>query len=76
MHVVGPSRTPKGRELRIHLTKMFNAWRRGERTSAQPQLPNFSNPAEAARAWADQYDARLAAEEQVKLLEPATHIRK
>lgn len=25
-------------------------------------LPNFSNPAEAARAWAEQYEARLIAE--------------
>jgi phage regulator Rha-like protein len=25
-------------------------------------VPNFSNPAEAARAWADQYEARLLAE--------------
>lgn len=25
-------------------------------TSLQPQLPNFNNPAEAARAWADQYE--------------------
>lgn len=24
--------------------------------SLQPQLPNFNNPAEAARAWADQYE--------------------
>lgn len=48
VHVVGLSRTPKGRELRIHLTKMFNAWRRGERPSAQRQLPDFTNTAEAA----------------------------
>ena len=26
-------------------------------------MPDFSNPAEAARAWADQYDARLKAEQ-------------
>lgn len=26
-------------------------------------LPNFSNPAEAARAWAEQYEARLIAEQ-------------
>ena len=25
-------------------------------TATQPQLPNFNNPAEAARAWADQYE--------------------
>lgn len=33
-------------------------------------IPNFSNPAEAARAWADQYEARLKAEGENKLLAP------
>lgn len=28
-----------------------------------PALPNFSNPAAAARAWAEQYEARLLAEQ-------------
>lgn len=28
--------------------------------SLQPQLPNFNNPAEAARAWADQYEKNQA----------------
>lgn len=28
--------------------------------SLQPQLPNFNNPAEAARAWADQYEKSQA----------------
>jgi len=27
-----------------------------------PAIPDFSNPAEAARAWADQYEARVAVE--------------
>ncbi|MBU2712624.1 phage antirepressor KilAC domain-containing protein [Zooshikella sp. WH53] len=34
-----------------------------------PQLPNFSNPAEAARAWADEYDGRLLAENKVTELQ-------
>jgi len=36
--------------------------------SLQPQLPNFNNPAEAARAWADQYEKNqtLALEIQQK----------
>lgn len=34
--------------------------------STQPALPNFSNPAEAARAWADQYEARVAAERKLE----------
>ena len=32
-------------------------------------LPDFTNPGEAARAWADQYDQKVAALEQVKQLE-------
>jgi hypothetical protein len=28
----------------------------------RPALPNFSNPAEAARAWAEQFEARMIAE--------------
>lgn len=41
--------------------------------SMQPALPNFSNPAEAARAWADEYEKRVAAqkviEEQAQVIE-------
>lgn len=32
--------------------------------SSNPALPDFSNPAEAARAWANQYEQRLLAEHQ------------
>ena len=32
-------------------------------------LPDFTKPSEAARAWADQYDQKVAALEQVKQLE-------
>jgi len=35
-----------------------------------PQLPDFNDPAEAARAWARQYEGRVAAEQrEAKLLE-------
>lgn len=41
--------------------------------SMQPALPNFTNPAEAARAWADEYEKRVAAqkviEEQAQIIE-------
>jgi phage anti-repressor protein/phage antirepressor YoqD-like protein len=33
-------------------------------------LPNFNNPAEAARAWADQYEKRELAEKKIQELEP------
>lgn len=35
-----------------------------------PALPDFSNPAIAARAWADQYEQRQAAEKQLALAAP------
>lgn len=35
-----------------------------------PSLPDFGNPAEAARAWADQYEKRQLAEQQIKELAP------
>lgn len=35
-----------------------------------PALPNFANPAEAARAWAEQFEAKQIAEKQVAELAP------
>lgn len=37
-------------------------------------VPNFSNPAEAARAWADEYEAKQLALSKVKELEPKAEI--
>lgn len=41
--------------------------------SLQPQLPNFNNPAEAARAWADQYEKNqtlaLEVQQQQEIIE-------
>lgn len=36
-----------------------------------PALPDFTNPAEAARAWANEYEAKVQALEQVEALEVA-----
>lgn len=35
------------------------------------QLPNFNNPAEAARAWADQFEQRAIAEQKLEEAKPA-----
>lgn len=40
--------------------RLVDRWQ--ELESGLPKIPNFSNPAEAARAWAEQYEARLLAE--------------
>lgn len=51
-------RNQKGKQARQYFIEC-------ERRARQSALaaPNFSNPAEAARAWADQYEARLLAEQ-------------
>ncbi|WP_193760130.1 phage antirepressor KilAC domain-containing protein [Burkholderia multivorans] len=36
---------------------------------AAPSLPNFANPAEAARAWAEQFEQRAALEQEKKALD-------
>lgn len=37
--------------------KLVDRWQELERQVAAPQIPDFNNPAEAARAWAAQYEA-------------------
>lgn len=37
-------------------------------TTPAPSLPDFSNPAAAARAWADEYEAKMLAQKQVVAL--------
>lgn len=53
--------------------KEFKHWVTAEvlpaiRKTGSYNLPNFSNPAEAARAWADEYEKRQLAESQVSVL--------
>ena len=42
--------------------RLVDRWQELESQQKPIALPNFSNPAEAARAWAEQYEARLIAE--------------
>ena len=50
--------------------RLVDRWQELEAAAAKPALalPDFSNPADAARAWADQYEARLKAETAQKQL--------
>ena len=50
--------------------KIINRWEELEMKERENALPNFSNPAEAARAWADQYEKNLALEAKNKEMKP------
>ena len=56
------SDAPRAPDVRRDLIRTFVAVRRGEIAASPPAVPNFSDPAAAARAWADQYEARVLAE--------------
>lgn len=46
---------------------LLDKWQEREKVA---HLPDFTNPAEAARAWAEQFEQRRAAEEQLALSAP------
>ncbi|MBK0415190.1 phage regulatory protein/antirepressor Ant [Chromobacterium haemolyticum] len=49
--------------------RIIKRWMELEERAAAPALPDFSNPAAAARAWAEQFEQRQLVEEQKVLLE-------
>lgn len=62
------SRTSTAKAVRAEIVRVFTAYRRGELQPAAPEvaaLPDFTSPAIAARAWAKQFEARLALENKV-----------
>lgn len=62
--------TPRGKEARLYFIECERVAKEATaKLRAQPAafaLPDFTNPACAARAWAEQYEQRLALEAQVK----------
>jgi hypothetical protein len=58
------SRAATAKAVRAKAIRVFTAWRKGDLVSTAPALPNFSNPAEAARAWAEQYEAKQLLEQK------------
>jgi len=56
------SRTTRAKQIRQEVIRVFSAWQDGklQPVNPEPQLPDFTNPAEAARAWAEQFEAREA----------------
>lgn len=57
-----------GKEALEWKIKYINAFNEMEKKlqAPSPELPDFNNPAIAARAWADQYEARLSAEKKIE----------
>lgn len=49
---------------------LVKRWYELESQSLKPQLPDFTNPVEAARAWADEVEAKQIAQKQLELAAP------
>lgn len=49
------------------IAQALDIWQEREKTT---RLPDFTNPAAAARAWAEQFEQRQAAEQQLALFAP------
>lgn len=50
--------------------RLVDRWQELESRVAAPAIPNFANPAEAARAWAEQYELREAANQALAIAAP------
>lgn len=60
----------KALEWKLKYIQAFNEMEK-ELKEKSPALPDFSNPAEAARAWADQWEKRQTAEKALEAAKPA-----
>lgn len=49
---------------------IIKRWKELESQALKPQLPNFTNPVEAARAWANEVEAKQIAQEQLAIAAP------
>ncbi|PTL88838.1 phage regulatory protein/antirepressor Ant [Halomonas litopenaei] len=50
---------------------VVDRWQQLEQQEAKPALPDFTNPVEAARAWADEVESKLRAEAALEHAKPA-----
>ncbi|YP_008239731.1 anti-repressor [Salmonella phage Jersey] len=54
--------------------RVINRVKELEEAQNKPILPDFSNPAEAARAWANEYEQKLVAQEKLAIASPKADV--
>lgn len=54
--------------------EVLPALRENGHYGCKPALPDFSNPAAAARAWADEYEQKLIAQEKLSIAAPKAEV--
>ena len=65
---------PEALEWKIKYINAFNEMEKKLQESSSPPLPDFSDPVIAARAWADQYEARRKAEKAIEENKPKSSL--
>lgn len=50
--------------------RIVKRWRELEEAALKPQLPDFNNPAESARAWANEFEQKQIAQQQLAIAAP------
>ncbi|HAF3913915.1 TPA: hypothetical protein G8A89_004815 [Salmonella enterica] len=53
---------------------IIRRWQELESQVSKPALPDFTNPAEAARAWAAEYEQKLIAQEKLSIAAPKADV--
>lgn len=53
---------------------IIRRWQELESQVSKPALPDFTNPAEAARAWATEYEQKLIAQEKLSIAAPKAEV--
>ncbi|EMS1515938.1 Rha family transcriptional regulator [Salmonella enterica] len=53
---------------------IIRRWQELEAQANKPALPDFANPAEAARAWATEYEQKLIAQEKLSIAAPKAEV--
>ncbi len=54
--------------------RIIDRWQELEEQVRKAALPDFANPAEAARAWANEYEQKLIAQEKLSIAAPKAEV--